>query len=423
MFTIFYTDYDGFGPSRLLQVIRASFSRAFYVRAKWPNFPVPITRSAIERGTIIRSFSALRWQRLLDFVGRVNAPANPSADDVAETTRFFLPWTQPCGDAPPTRIGSPRLDLLGSRARRPPKPQVIGRFAPGGECRTDSGVEALEPRLDRLVEIAFVVIEVSPKRDVLERGDRHGAQHELAGGRKPRVQRRLSLPRKDDEIPALIDVGLSLRREPLRRFESQGLFRERAGWKPPSEPNVAWVLAEPRRAKRAFGWHASTRRAADTLLGMSYLSRPMATRRMTSPARRNQAGGRALLRKRLRLLKLAEKLGNVRAACDELGYSRDSYYRFLRQYDEGGEEALLPKPRAGVPNLKNRVSKRIENAAVRMALSHPEWGQITAANVLATRGYDVSASAVRKVWIRRELATKERRLAASLKAKKSRRVR
>ena len=114
---------------------------------------------------------------------------------------------------------------------------------------------------------------------------------------------------------------------------------------------------------------------------MGYVPRPMATRRMSSPARLTTA----TVRKKLRLLKLADKLGNVRAACNELGYSRDSYYRFLRQCEEGGEEALLPVPRAGVPNLKNRVSKRVENAAVRMALSHPEWGQVVAANVLQQR--------------------------------------
>ena len=145
----------------------------------------------------------------------------------------------------------------------------------------------------------------------------------------------------------------------------------------------------------------------------------MATRRMNSPARRTTA----TVRKKLRLLKLADKLGNVRAACAQVGYSRDSYYRILRQYEEGGEEALLPAPRAGVPNLKNRTPKRVESAAVRMALAHPEWGHVLAANVLQQRGYDVSPSGVRRVWIRHDLATAERRAAAARAAEKQRRSR
>ena len=38
------------------------------------------------------------------------------------------------------------------------------------------------------------------------------------------------------------------------------------------------------------------------------------------------------------LLNLAEKLGNVSKACQVIGYSRDTFYRYKSAVDEGGVE-------------------------------------------------------------------------------------
>lgn len=116
---------------------------------------------------------------------------------------------------------------------------------------------------------------------------------------------------------------------------------------------------------------------------------------------------------KLSLLRLAEKLGSVTKACETLGYSRDSYYRFKSLYEKGGVDALRDITRRK-PVLKNRVPVAVEHSVIDASFSHPSWGQQRIAETLAADGVKVSSSGVRSIWVRFGIETFEKRIVAIL---------
>lgn len=92
-----------------------------------------------------------------------------------------------------------------------------------------------------------------------------------------------------------------------------------------------------------------------------------------------------LIKNKLGLLGLAEKLGNVSLACKYMGYSRDTFYRYKELFEAGGEEGLRELSRKK-PNIKNRIEEHIEKRVVSFAIEQPTFGQTRPSNELKKEG-------------------------------------
>lgn len=111
------------------------------------------------------------------------------------------------------------------------------------------------------------------------------------------------------------------------------------------------------------------------------------------------------IQKKLEVLALVGKLGNVSAASRQSGVSRDTIYRHLKLVKQGGADALR---RQETPNLrhKNCIDMAVEEAVVQFSIEHPHLGQQKVAKKLTEAlGVDISAGGVRSMWLRNSLNT------------------
>lgn len=80
-----------------------------------------------------------------------------------------------------------------------------------------------------------------------------------------------------------------------------------------------------------------------------------------------------LAQKRLTLLQLAEKLGNVSKACRMHKVSRSQFYEYKRAFQECGLDGLIDKP--PIPGSHpNELDDKIKQRIIDLSLAHPAFG-------------------------------------------------
>ena len=73
-------------------------------------------------------------------------------------------------------------------------------------------------------------------------------------------------------------------------------------------------------------------------------------------------------------LNLAEELGNVSKACQVMGVSRDTFYRYQELVETGDIDSLVNRSKR-TANTKNRVDPAIEQSVIDYAIAFPAHGQ------------------------------------------------
>jgi transposase InsO family protein len=118
--------------------------------------------------------------------------------------------------------------------------------------------------------------------------------------------------------------------------------------------------------------------------------------------------GEKLAHRRMTVLELAERLGNVSEACRRGGLDRTSFYDWKRRFQLQGLDGLKDLP----PVAKSHPMTTPPEVVARLcelALEHPAYGCNRLEAMLALEGRRVSAITIQKLLNERALGTREQR--------------
>lgn len=94
-----------------------------------------------------------------------------------------------------------------------------------------------------------------------------------------------------------------------------------------------------------------------------------------------------IARRKLSLLQLSQKVGNVSRACKIMGYSRQQFYEIRRNFQTFGAEGLIDRLPGTHPN---RVEGAVEAAILDHSLAESTHGAQRVADELLLHGVQVA---------------------------------
>ena len=124
--------------------------------------------------------------------------------------------------------------------------------------------------------------------------------------------------------------------------------------------------------------------------------------------------------RRVRLLSLADELGNVSAACRQMGISRTRYYEWRGIVAAYGLEALMPKGRRR-PQLPDATPTHVVEDVLTLAVIEPTLGCRQYADRLGERGYRIGKTTVQKLLVDHGLGRRAQRVARAARRSPRRR--
>jgi len=114
--------------------------------------------------------------------------------------------------------------------------------------------------------------------------------------------------------------------------------------------------------------------------------------------------------RRVRVLELADELGNVSKACRAMGVSRTRFYEWRGVVAQYGLEALMPKERRQ-PQMANATPTWVVNELLTLAVIEPTLGCRQYADRLDERGQRIGKSTVQDILVRHGLGRRHQRVA------------
>jgi transposase InsO family protein len=114
---------------------------------------------------------------------------------------------------------------------------------------------------------------------------------------------------------------------------------------------------------------------------------------------------------RVRVLREAERSGNVSATCRRHGVSRTVFYRLRRRFEQYGADGVHPKRRRAAVGRPSALSVQTERRIIAFALAWPTSGPQWLSDQLARDGVTIAPVTVWRLLRRHQLGTRRARLA------------